>query len=189
MTKESPVTDYLHAWNDGEPKALEDLMALVYTELRAMSRNAMRADRETPTLNPTALVHEVYMRLASLKRVSWENRKPFFAFAARLMRRVLVEHARASKALKRGGDGKRVDLELAELPDGRHTIDALELDDILSRLEAKDPFLGQLIELRFFSGLTEDEAAEALGVPKVRVQREWRAGRRLLANMLRGDAT
>lgn len=130
------------------------------------------------------------MRLAGLKRVSWENRAPFFAFAARLMRRVLVEHARSAHALKRGGGaGERVDLELADLPDGRQTIGALELDDILSRLEAQDPFLVQLIELRFFSGLTEVEAAKALGVPRTRVQREWSAGRRLLATMLRGETT
>src|SRR6185369_12590031 len=103
MKDDSPVTDVLRAWSDGDPQALEDLMALVYSELREMSRRALRGEQQSHTLNPTALVHEVYIRLANLKKVSWENRTPFFGFAARLMRRVLVEHARAVKALKRGG--------------------------------------------------------------------------------------
>jgi RNA polymerase sigma factor (TIGR02999 family) len=186
MADDSPVTEFLHAWSDGDPQALEDLIALVYTELREMSRQAMRGERQSHTLNPTALVHEVYMRLAHLKRVSWESRVPFFAFAARLMRRVLVEHARAVKALKRGGLDERVDLELDELPDKR-IIDTLHLDDMLSRLQEHDPFLVQIIELRFFSGLNEVETAEALGVSRTKVQREWRVGKRLLEALL-GEA-
>ncbi len=182
----SPVTDMLHAWNGGDPNALEDLMALVYAELQEMSRRALRRERDSPTLNPTALVHEVYMRLAGLKQVSWENRKPFFAFAARLMRRIIVEHARATSALKRGGDVERIGLEFVDLPDGRRAVDAIDLDDVLTRLEAQDPFLVRLIELRFFSGLSEDDAAEMLGVSRSKVQREWRVGKRLLADLLGG---
>ena len=103
MPEDPPVTEFLNAWSEGEPKALEDLIALVYSELREMSRRALQGERPTNTLNPTALVHEVYLRLAKLKKVSWENRRPFFAFAARLMRRVLVDHARAIHAEGRAG--------------------------------------------------------------------------------------
>ncbi|MEP7010173.1 MAG: ECF-type sigma factor [Acidobacteriota bacterium] len=186
MPDDSPITENLLSWSGGDPAGLEEVMALVYADLREMSRRALRGEREAHTLNPTALVHEVYMRLAKLKRVSWENRKPFFAFAARLMRRVLVEHARAANAIKREGFGRRVDLELDDLPNGRQTLDALLLDDVLTRLEAQDPFLVRLIELRFFSGLTEDEAAAVLAVPRTTVQREWRVGKLLLAEMLGG---
>lgn len=187
MADDSPVTEFLHAWSGGDPQALEDLIALVYTELREMSQRALRGERHIHTLNPTALVHEVYMRLARLKKVSWENRKPFFAFAARLMRRVIVEHARAVKAKKRGGMQERVDLELVDLPDYRNPIDVLDLESVLEQLQAHDPFLVQIIELRFFSGLNEIDTAEALGVNRTRIQREWRVGKRLLAKLLRGE--
>ena len=187
MPDDSPITEYLHAWSDGDPQALEDLIALVYTELREISGRVLKGERRSHTLNPTALVNEVYVRLANLKKVSWENRKPFFGFAARLMRRVLVEHARAVKALKRGGSGEQVDIELDDIPDTRETIPVLDLDDVLSRLQDSDPLLVQIIELRFFSGLNEHETAEVLGVSRSTVQREWRAGRLLLAKLLRGD--
>lgn len=186
MTHDSPITDYLHAWSDGSPDALEDLIALVYSELRGISNRILQRERQSHTLNPTALVHEVYMRLAKLKKVSWENRKPFFAYAARVMRHVIVEHARAVKAIKRGGLEKRVDLELDEIADERSTIDVLDLEDVLAKLQEQDPFLVQIIELRFFSGLNEIEAAEVLGVNRTKIQREWRVGKLLLAQMLRG---
>jgi RNA polymerase sigma factor (TIGR02999 family) len=188
MPDDSPVTEFLHAWSHGDPQALEDLMALVYTELREMSRRALIGERHVHTLNPTALVHEVYMRLANLKKVSWENRKPFFAFAARLMRRVIVEHARAVKAQKRGGLAERVDLELVEVPEYRDPVDVLDLEDVLEQLQTHDPFLVQIIELRFFSGLNEIDTAEVLGVNRTKIQREWRVGKRLLAKLLRGGS-
>ena len=185
MKDDSPITEFLDAWSHGDPQALDDLVALLYTELREMSRRVLRGERHAETLNPTALVHEVYMRLAQLKKVSWENRKPFFAFAATLMHRVLVEHARARKADKRSGE--RVDLELVDLPDTRETIDTLELEDVLSHLEKQDPFLYKIIELKFFSGLTENDIAEVLEVSRTSVQREWRVGKLLLAKLLRGE--
>jgi RNA polymerase sigma factor (TIGR02999 family) len=188
MSDDSPVTEYLHAWSDGDPQALEDLMALVYAELREMSQRALRRERHAHTLNPTALVHEVYVRLANLKKVSWDNRKPFFAFASRLMRHVLVEHARAVKAQGRAGWGERVEVELDELPDERNVINVLDLEEVLDQLHTKDPLLVQIIELRFFSGLNEVETAEVLGVSRSTVQREWRAGRLLLAKLLRGES-
>jgi RNA polymerase sigma factor (TIGR02999 family) len=148
-----------------------------------MSRRALRGERAVHTLNPTALVHEVYLRLANLKKVSWENRKPFFAFTARLMRHVLVEHARAANAQNRIGWGQRIDLELDELPNG-NVVDTLALDDLLTRLDAQDPQLARIIELRVFSGFKELEVAEALEVSRSTVQREWRIAKRLLAELL-----
>jgi RNA polymerase sigma factor (TIGR02999 family) len=187
MLDDSPITEFLHAWSDGDPAALDGLIALVYTDLREMSRRALKGERESLTLNPTVVVNEVYLRLASLKGVSWENRSPFFAFAASLMRRVLVDHARAVKALKRGGMQERVSLEFVDIEDTRRdVVDVLALDDALSQLQARDPFLVQIIELRFFSGLNEDETAQALGVSRSKVQREWRVGKRLLAELIGG---
>jgi RNA polymerase sigma factor (TIGR02999 family) len=187
MADHSPITDALQAWSEGDPKALEDLMALVYTELREMSRHALSGERHAHTLNPTALANEVYLRLASLKRVRWEDRKPFFSFASTLMRRIIVEHARAVKAQKRGGLLERVDLELLDLPDHRDPIDVLDLDNVLEQLQKQDPFLVRLIELRFFSGLNEIETAEVWGVSRTKVQREWRVGKLLLEKLLRGE--
>jgi RNA polymerase sigma factor (TIGR02999 family) len=183
---DTPVTDFLHAWSEGDPKALDDLVALVYTDLREMSRRALVGERDFPTLNPTVVVHEVYMRLVRLKRVSWENRKPFFSFAATLMRRVLVDYARAMRAERRGGELQRVDLEAANLTVDRKPLDVLVLDQMLARLEERDPFLVKLIEHKVFAGLTEDETAEVLGVSRTKVQREWRVGKRLVAELLGG---
>jgi RNA polymerase sigma factor (TIGR02999 family) len=186
MHDDSPITDYLHAWNDGDPVALRDLMVLVHTELHEMSRRALRGERQSHTLNPVVMVNETYMRLAGLKRVSLENRKPFFALAAKLMRHILVDHARLVKAPKRGGLMKRVDLELVDVMDDRESVDVLVLDDVLSKLQVSDPFLVQIIELRFFSGLNEEDTARALGVSRSKVQREWRVGKLLLAELLGG---
>lgn len=186
MTEDSPVTETLQAWSDGDPNALEDLMLLVYTELKEMSQRALRRERASHTLNPTALVNEVYLRLALAKRVPMENRRPFFALAAKIMRHVLVDHARALRTQKRGGFQERVDLELVDIPDARGGVDVLALDEVLSKLQASDPFLVQIIELRFFWGLNEEDTAQALGVSRSTVQREWRVGKRLLAELLGG---
>jgi len=187
MRDDSPVTGYLRAWSEGDPEALEELIGLVYTELQAISRRLLRGERKDHTLNPTALVHEAYMRLARLKKVSWENRKPFFAFSAHLMRRILVDHARAAKSKGRAGWKERVDLDLVDLPEDQRLVDVLHLEDVLERLQARDPLLAQIIELRFFSGLNEVDTAEVLGLNRTRIQREWRVGRRLLAKLLRGE--
>lgn len=186
MTEDSPITDYIQAWKSGDSKGLEEVIALVYTELKEMSRWALRHERRSHTLNPTALVNEVYMRLARLREISPESRRPFFALAAKVMRHVLVDHARAIRARKRGGLLERVDLELVNIPDARGGVDVLALDDVLSKLQASDPFLVQIIELRFFWGFNEEETAQALGVSRSNVQREWRVGKRLLAELLGG---
>ena len=187
MRDDSPVTEHLHAWSGGDPAALEDLMALVYTELRELSRRALRDERHAQTLNPTALVHEVYMRLVNLRKVSWENRAPFFSFAATLMRRVVVDHARATDAAKRGGHIQHVTLNLEEPSEEMKGVDILDLEHVLSRLEKDDPSLLRIIELRFFAGLTEEETAEVLGISRTRLQKEWKLGKRYLKRHLQGD--
>lgn len=187
MEKSTEITDLLAAWSAGGDEALTNLMEVVYSELRESARRAMARERPDHTLDPTALVNEVYLRLLQLKRVSWEGRGAFFAFAVRLMRRILVEHARAVGAQKRGGGAERISLEPAGLLVEEPAIDVLILDDALSRLEAVDPRLVRLVELRFFAGFTEDETAEALGTSRSSVQREWAVAKRLLAHLLSGD--
>jgi RNA polymerase sigma factor (TIGR02999 family) len=184
MDANVPITDVLDAWADGDPTALNDLMEFVYTELHAAAEQAMAGERHSHTLQPTALVNEVYLQLRQLKRVSWENRAPFFAFASRLMRRILVEHARAAKAQKRGGELGRVTLETVQLPAEEPAIDPLILDDTLQKIEAVDARLVRIIELKFFGGLTEEEIAASLRISRATVQREWVAARRLLAKFL-----
>lgn len=184
MDADTPVTDLLGAWSDGDREALDQLMQVVYAELWESARRAMARERPAHTLEPTALVNEVYLRLLHLKRVSWESRRPFFAFAARLMRRILVEHARAVGAQKRGGEAARVTLGDVEMLVEAPAIDPLILDDALEKLEKVDPRLVRIIELRFFTGLTEEETATTLGTSRATVQREWAVAKRLLAKLL-----
>lgn len=186
MDTDTPITGLLEAWADGDREALDELMEVVYTELRESARRAMSRERATHTLEPTALVNEVYLRLLRLKQVSWESRSPFFAFAARLMRRILVEHARAVGAQKRGGEVARVALCHVEFLVEAPVLDPLILDEALEQLEAVDPRLVRIIELRFFTGLTEEETATTLGIGRATVQREWAVAKRLLAQLL-GD--
>lgn len=187
MADDSPVTESPHAWSEGDPQALEELMALVYTELREMSRRVLRRERHLQTLSPTVVVHEVYLRLVRLKKVSWENRRPFFAYAAKLMRYVVVDHARAVKRMELDrASNERVEVELDQLPGKQKSVDVLQLEDVLQDLQKSDPLLVKIIELRFFAGLNEVETAEALGLNRTRVQREWRIARRLLAERLQG---
>jgi RNA polymerase sigma factor (TIGR02999 family) len=176
MDTNKPITDVLGAWSEGDRTALGELMELVYTELHAAAERAMARERATHTLQPTALVNEVYLRLENLKKVSWEGRG----------RQILVEHARANKAKKRGGQAERVVLESVPLLAEAPAIDPLVLEDALQKIETVDPRLVRIIELRFFAGLTENETAEALGVGRATVQREWAVGKRLLAELLGG---
>lgn len=187
MPDDSPITDFLHAWNAGSPQALDDLVPLVYTDLWEMSRRALQREHQLPTLSPTVIVNEVYLRLVRLKHVSLENRKPFFSLAAKVMRHVIVDYARAMRARGRGKD--RVDLDAAGLMVEQKSVEVLALEEALVQLETHDPFLVKLIEHKIFAGFTEDETAEVLGVPKIRVQREWRVAKRLLAELLGGATT
>jgi len=171
------VTQLLRAWSAGNPDAQEQLLPLVYDELRRRAAGQLRRDRKGHTLQPTALVHEAYVRLLGQQRVDWQSRTHFFALASQMMRRVLVDHARARAAAKRPGQGVRVTLdgELASVdPRG---CDLLMLDQALSELARLDQRQGNIVELCYFGGLTEDEVAGAMSISRSTVARELRSAK------------
>lgn len=174
----SEITALLNEWSHGDREALERLMPLVFDELRQLARSYFRHEPEGHTLQPTALVNEVYMRLVEQRKVEWDNRSQFFAFAALLMRRILVDHAKARRTSKRGGDVRKLPLMDAmaigeEAPD----LDLLALDTALTDLAALDPRQARVVELRFFAGLTHEEIADMLAVSVTTVKRDWRVSR------------
>jgi RNA polymerase sigma factor (TIGR02999 family) len=182
------VTAALLAWRRGDPASGDRLLELVYPELHRIAEREMRREREGHTLQPTAVVHEAYLKLVDQKRVEWRNRAHFLGVAARAMRRLLVDHARGRSRDKRGGDARRLDLEAAADDTGLSTpppsVDILALDQALNRLAALDPSQAELVELRFFGGLTIEEAAEALGISTATVGRDFRSARAFLAREL-----
>jgi RNA polymerase sigma factor (TIGR02999 family) len=179
------VTELLHAWGAGDAGASEVLIPLVYAELRRQARRALRRESEGHTLQATALVHEAWLRLDGQHDARWESRTQFLAVAAQMMRRVLVDHARTRRALKRGGGGTLVTLGDADqaiaAPD---EVDVLALDDALARLASLDPRKARLVELRYFAGLSIPEAAAALGISPATVGREWAVARMWLRREL-----
>jgi RNA polymerase sigma factor (TIGR02999 family) len=179
------VTELLHAWGAGDAGACEALMPHVYAELRRQARRALRREGEGHTLQATALVHEAWLRLDGQHDARWESRTQFLAVAAQVMRRVLVDHARTRRALKRGGGGTQVTLGEADravaAPD---EVDVLALDDALARLALLDPRKARLVELRYFVGLSIPEAAAALGISQATVGREWAVARMWLRREL-----
>ena len=170
------VTGLLEAWRAGNEEALEALLPLVYSELRAIAATQLRGERPDHTLQPTALVNEAFLRLVDQHRVEWQSRSHFFAVASKAMRRILVDHARRRQAQKRGADPKQVpldDVQVAVTPD----VDLLDLDECLTRLEALDARQARVVELRFFAGCTMQEIAEALDVSTATAKRQWRLAR------------
>jgi RNA polymerase sigma-70 factor (ECF subfamily) len=167
------VTELLIAWNRGDEAALGALMPLVFDELRVLAGIYLNRERPGHTLQPTALVHEVYLRLVDQERVSWENRAHFFGMAARMMRRLLVNHAEARVAVKRGGGAEKVSFDEALVAGSAPEVDLLALDLALRELEKLDSRQGQVVEMRFFSGLSIAETAEALGISPATVKRDW----------------
>lgn len=184
-TQRSQVTQLLLDWSQGNEQALDRLMPLVVTELRRLAAAYLRREQPGHTLQPTALVNEVYLRLVDRRRVSWQNRAQFFGFAARTMRRILVDHARARRAAKRGGGGETLALDAALGVGDRGEVDLLALDEVLDRLAALDARQGRLVELRVFGGLTIAESAEALGVAAATISRDWQSARAWLYRELR----
>jgi RNA polymerase sigma factor (TIGR02999 family) len=172
----SQITQLLLAWRNGDKTALDKLMPRVYKELRKMARHYMAAERPGHTLQTTALINEAYLRLVDHKEMRWQNRAHFFGVAAQAMRRVLVDHARSRDAAKRGGGAINASLEeAAEIP--AKTVELVALDAALNDLAAIDPRASQVVELRYFGGLSVEETAEVLQVSPVTVMRDWRAAR------------
>lgn len=184
------ITGLLLAWNAGDPEALNRLLPAVYQELSRLARRELLRERAGHTLEPAALIHELYLDLVDQRRAHWENRAHFFGVAARLMRRILVDHARARHALKRGGGGvgavqiEAVDDVAGKAP-GPGQVDLVGLDQALERLSACSPEQGRIVEMRFFGGLTVEETAHVLGRSPRTVKREWRLARAWLFRELR----
>lgn len=170
------VAVLLRAWSGGDSKALDKLTPIVYDELRRLARHYLRGERPDHSLQTTALVHEAYLRLVDHTRMEWQDRAHFFAVSARVMRRILVDHARRRNA-KRGRGLRRVALEEATMVGGERPTDLAALDDALTSLAERDPRKAQVVEMRFFGGLSVDESAEVLGVSSVTVMREWRTAK------------
>ena len=173
------VTGLLIAWRAGDREALDRLIPLVYGELHRMAERHLRRERPGHTLQPTAIVNEVYLKLLGRRGSDWRDRAHFFAVAAQSMRRILVEHARHRDAKKRGGQGTRYLLDTVVLTEPR-AVDLMALDDALAKLSALDEEQGRVVELRFFGGLTEEETAEVLSVSSRTIKRKWVAAKTFL---------
>lgn len=190
MTSSSPkdVTALLCAWSEGDTAALDRLMPLVYAELRRMASRHMARERRGHTIQTTALVHEVYLRLVDQQRVLWRDRAQFFAIAAQLMRRILVDHARKRLNSKRGGNLLILSLEDAGEVSTARVAEVIAVDDALKTLFGLDERKGRIVELRFFGGLSIEETAEALRVSAGTVMRDWTLAKAWLKRELSGTA-
>jgi RNA polymerase sigma factor (TIGR02999 family) len=190
-TKSAEITGLLKAWSLGDAAALDRLTPLVYDELRDLAHRYMRHERAGHTLQTTALVNEAYLRLVEVKGIDWQDRVHFLAVSARIMRRILVNAARARASAKRGGEMERVNhstaVDFDQLPAAYsdRAAELLALDDALSKLAQMDPRRGQVIELRFFGGLTVEETAGVLNISPQRVMRDWKLARAWLSRELR----
>jgi len=183
----SDATDLLLAWSGGDASAFDKLVPLVYQELRVLAQRYMRRERLDHTLRPTALVNEAYLRLIDVNRIQWQNRAHFLAFAAQTMRRILVEFARNRHRQKRGGDAIRVTLDDAVgMPDEKQA-DLVALSDALTALASFDARMSQIVELRFFGGLTVEETADVLKVSPETVMRDWKTAKVWLLRELSQD--
>ena len=176
-TSSQQVSDLLVRWQSGDPGALESLVPLVYTELRKLARDYLRRERPNHTLQSAALVHEAYVRMAGNSSPNWKNRAHFFGVAARLMREILVEHARRRNAAKRGAGATQIALNEGLSISQQKSVDLILLDDALRRLAELDERQCRIVELRFFAGLSIEETSAALGISAATVSREWTTAR------------
>jgi len=182
------ITELLYRWDSGDASARQQLMPLVYDELRRVARRSLAGQRNDHTLQSTALVHEAYLRLAGPRAMHWQNRSHFFAVAAQMMRQILVDHARRRLAAKRGGSSLTLSLDEAVALPQQTRVDLVALDDALTRLAELDQRQSQVVELRFFGGLSVEETARALGISVATVKREWAVARAWLYAELHGEA-
>ena len=171
------ITQLLLEWDHGNQGALERLTPLVYGELRRLAAAYLRRQRPNHTLQPTALVNELYIRLAGEKNIRWQNRAHFYGMAAGMMREILIDYARKHNAAKRGGAARRLSISIADRSSWGQNMDLVALDDALSDLARMDPKQGRIVELRFFGGLSIEETAEVIGSSPATVKREWRTAR------------
>lgn len=170
-----------------EKEALDELMPAVYDELRRQAARYLRREKAGHTLQPTALIHEAYLRLVDQRNVQWQNRAHFFGIAAQMMRRILVDHARTKKRAKRGGSDVKVSLADATIPVNERDLDVVALDEALTRLAEIDEQQSRVVELRFFSGLTVEETAEVMGISPATVKRDWSVAKAWLHRELSGE--
>lgn len=177
------ITDLLHQWAEGNTSARDEVMAIVYADLKRRAAVHLRAESRA-ALNPTELVHEAFLRLVDQRRAVWQNRQQFLAIASQMMRRILVDRARARQTTKRSGQWARLTLDEGVRAGDPAPVDLLDLDSALTRLAAMDARKCQLAELRFFAGLSIAEAAETLGVSEATAERDWRAARAWLLKEL-----
>jgi len=183
---QADVTKLLVNWTNGDKKALEALMPLVYGELHRLAKRYLRRERSDHTLQSTALVHEAYLRMVDQKGVQWQNRAHFFAVAAQMIRRILVDHARTHKAEKRGGGMPKLALDEAIGVPQRRDLNLVALDDAINALAELDPQQGRIVELRFFGGLSIEETAEVLSISPATVKRDWAVAKAWLYRDLSG---
>lgn len=180
----SALTQLLIRWSDGDKTALDEIVPLVYQELRRLASSYLNRERQNHTLQPTALVHEVYMRLAGQQNADFQNRTQFFGLASKIMRNVLVDHARSQKRAKRGGSQGKLSLAEADRFNSQSDIDLIALDDALNELAVTNPQHSQIVELRYFGGLTIEETASVLSVSHATVERGWQFARAWLKTRL-----
>ncbi|MEP6946392.1 MAG: sigma-70 family RNA polymerase sigma factor [Acidobacteriota bacterium] len=174
----SNITEMLREWSDGKREALDSLLPLVYDELHRQAARYLRKERPGHTLQTTALIHEAYLKLIDRRDVNWESRMHFFAVAAQAMRQILVDYAKAKHRIKRGGDNIRLSLaETMSVVEGEKGVDLIALDEALNKLDRLDAQQARVVELKYFSGLSLEETAEALHVSRATVGRDWEAAR------------
>ncbi|HRC85379.1 MAG TPA: sigma-70 family RNA polymerase sigma factor [Thermoanaerobaculia bacterium] len=187
IAEDTTVTDLLLNWNSDNKAALDRLMPLVAEELRRRAQRYLDQERPGHTLQPTALVNELYMRLLDRRQADWKSRAHFFAFAARVMRRILVDHARARGTAKRGGDALAVTLSAADEMASERTVDMIALDEALEKLARLDEEQARIVELRFFGGLSVEETAAVIGCAEATIARRWASARAWLFGQLGGS--
>jgi RNA polymerase sigma factor (TIGR02999 family) len=180
------VTQLLIGYSKGDRSALDEMLPLVYNELKRLASYYLNREREGHTLQTTALVHEAYLRLVDQQQVNWKNRSQFLGLAAEMMRRILVNHARDRGVQKRGGDAKRVSLSLVGESGDQPDIDLIAMDQALTQLSELDTRKGRIVELKFFGGMTTEETAEVLGISTATVEREWNHARAWLYRAISG---
>jgi len=182
------LTQLLLNWQNGDKSALDEMTPVLYDELRKMARRLLSAERSDHTLQPTALVHEAYLRLVNQRAVDWRNRAHFLGVAATMMRRILINHAKANQAAKREGYAAAISLEDALGVFTNPQVDLLDLDHTLDKLSELDPQQGKVVELRYFGGLSIEETAEVMGISASTVKREWGTARLWLLQQMEGPA-